>query len=122
MHIHLAPQSIEALAVIISGGSGNDQTPPVGIYRSASRLESFMRGCNVAMSIGNGSRLPTLVEALERANRGGDQTVLKNIIERAADPRDFLAAPDKLQTVIDYLNIYNYYDSHKVYYGIFYSA
>ena len=69
-----------------------------------------MRGCNVAMSIGNGSRLPTLVEALERANRGGDQTILKNIIERAADPRDFLAAPDKLQTVIDYLNARLAYD------------
>jgi hypothetical protein len=31
--------------MVISGGGGNDQTPPVGIYRSASRLESFMRGC-----------------------------------------------------------------------------
>jgi hypothetical protein len=110
MHIHLAPQSIEALATIISGGGGNDQTPPIGIYRSASRLESFMRGCNVAMSVGGGSRLPTLVEALERANRGGDQTILKNIIERAADPRDFISDPDRLQSVIDYLNARLAYD------------
>src|ERR1700760_2981946 len=110
MHIHLAPQSIEALAVIISGGSGNDQTPPIGIYRSASKLESFMRGCNVAMSVGNGSRLPTLVEALERANRSGDQTILKNIIERAAAPRDFLSDPDRLQAVIDHLNARLAYD------------
>jgi Abortive infection C-terminus len=109
MHIRLAPQSIEALAMVISGG-GNDQTPPIGIYRSASRLESFMRGCNVAMSVGGGSRLPVLVEALERANRGGDQTILKNIIERAADPRDFLADPDRLQAVIDYLNARLAYD------------
>jgi hypothetical protein len=63
------------------------------------------------MSIGNGSRLPTLVEALERANRGDDQTILKNIIECAADPRDFLAAPDKLQTVIDFLNARQAYDA-----------
>jgi hypothetical protein len=110
MHIHLTPQSIEALATIISGGGGNDQTPPIGIYRSASRLESFMRGCNVAMSVGGGSRLPTLVEALERANRGGDQTILKNIIERAADPRDFISDPDRLQAVIDYLNVRLVYD------------
>jgi hypothetical protein len=41
MHIHLAPRSIEALAVIISGG-GSDQTLPIGIYGSASKLESFM--------------------------------------------------------------------------------
>jgi len=104
MHIHLAPQSIEALAMVISGGGGNDQTPSIGIYRSASKLESFMRGCNVSMSVGGGSRLPTLVEALERANREGDQTILKNIVERAADPRDFLSDPDRHQMVIDYLN------------------
>jgi hypothetical protein len=110
MHIHLAPQSIEALAVVISGGGGNDQTPPIGIYRSASKLESFMRGCNVAMSVGTGSRLPALIDALERANRGGDQSILKNIIERAADPRDFLNDPDRLQAVIDYLNARLAYD------------
>src|ERR1700759_1389426 len=110
MHIRLAPQSIEALAMVISGGGGNDQTPPIGIYRSASRLESFMRGCNFAMSVGGGSRLPVLVEALERANRGGDQTILKNIIERSADPRDFLSDPDRLQVVIDYLNARLNYD------------
>jgi hypothetical protein len=62
------------------------------------------------MTVGAGSRLPTLFEALERANRGGDQTILKNIIERAADPRDFLADPDRLQVVIDYLNSRLAYD------------
>jgi hypothetical protein len=108
--IHLAPQSIEALAMVISGGGGNDPTPPIGIYRSASKLESFMRGCNVAMSVGNGSRLPALIDALERANRGGDQTILRNIIERAVDPRDFLSDTDRLQAVVDYLNARLAYD------------
>lgn len=110
MHIHLAPQSIEALATVISGGGGNDQTPPIGMYRSASRLESFMRGCNVAMRIGNGSRVPTLIDALERANLGGDQTVLRNIIERSADPRDYASDPERLQAVIEYLNDRLFYD------------
>ena len=110
MNIRFAPQSIEALATIISGGGGNDRTPPVGIYRSASKLESFMRGCNVSMAVGAGSRLPALVEALERANREGDQTVLRCIAERAADPRDFLDDPDRLQAVIDYLNARLSYD------------
>jgi hypothetical protein len=110
MHIHLAPQSIEALATIISGGGGNDTAPPIGIYRSASKLESFMRGCNVSMHVGNGSRLPALIDALERANLSGDQIVLKNIIERAADPRDFTSEPEKLQRVIDYLNARLFYD------------
>jgi hypothetical protein len=69
-----------------------------------------MRGCNVAMSVGTGSRLPALIEALEMATRSGDQTILKNIVERAADPRDFLNDPDRLQAVIDYLNARLSYD------------
>jgi hypothetical protein len=48
------------------------------------------------MRIGSGSRLPTLIEALERANQEGDQTILRNIIERAADPRNFASDPDRL--------------------------
>lgn len=110
MHINLSPQSIEALAIVISGGGGNDTAPPIGIYRSASKLESFMRGCNVAMSVGSGSRMPALIEALERANRGQDQTILKNIIERAADPRDFPSDPVRLQAVIEHLNARLVYD------------
>jgi Abortive infection C-terminus len=62
------------------------------------------------MSVGNGSRLPALIEALERANRSGDRTILKNIVERAADPRDFLSDPDRLQTLIEYLNARRSYE------------
>lgn len=96
--------------MVISGGGGNDQARPIGIYRSASKLENFMRGCNVSMSVGTGSRLPTLVEALERANREGNQTILRSIVERAADPRDFLDDPDRHRAVIDYLNARLSYD------------
>jgi len=69
-----------------------------------------MRGCNVPMTVGASSRLPTLVEALERANSAGDQVILRNIIERAADPRDFLADPERLDGVIAYLNARLSYD------------
>ncbi|MFK8253267.1 abortive infection family protein [Ancylobacter terrae] len=110
MHIQLAPSTLEALAQIISGGSGNDNAPPIGVYRSGPKLESFMRGCNVSMSVGNGSRLPALIAALERTNSLGDQDTLKMIIERAADPRDFLDQPEKLSAVIDYLNARLRYD------------
>jgi hypothetical protein len=110
MHIHLAPQTIEVLALVISGGSGNDPTPPIGIYRSGPKLESFMRGCNVSMSVGSGSRIPALISALENANAQGDQKVLREIIERTADPRDFLSQPEKLTNVIEYLNARLVYD------------
>ncbi|QYO75597.1 hypothetical protein [Devosia salina] len=98
MHIHFSPQTIDALVQVISGGNGQDR---VGIYRSGTQLDSFMRGCNVSMRVGNGSRLPTLAEALERANRSEDQTILRTIAERAADPRDFLDEPERQQAVVD---------------------
>jgi hypothetical protein len=104
MNIHLAPQTIEALAYVISGGHGNDPTPAIGIYRSGPKLESFMRGCNVSMHVGSGSRVPTLIAALESASVQGNQKILRTIVERAADPRGFLDAPEKLTVVIDYMN------------------
>jgi hypothetical protein len=55
MQIKLAPQSIEALAYIISGGSNSDARV-IGIYRSGPKIEQFMRTCGVFMSVGSGSR------------------------------------------------------------------
>jgi len=104
MTIQLAPQTIEALAFVISGGPGNEQTTPIGIYRSGPKLESFMRTCGVMMSIGTQSRYPTLVNALMNTVRQGDPEVIKTIIERAADPRDFVQVPEKLADVVAYLN------------------
>jgi hypothetical protein len=43
-------------------------------------------------------------------NRAGDQTVLQNILERAANPRDFLDDPDRLNSVIAHLNVRLSYD------------
>jgi hypothetical protein len=110
MHIKFAPQTIEALTLVISGGSANDPAPPIGIYRTGPALMSFMRGCNVRMSMFAGSRVPALAAAIEQANDEGDQTVLRCIAERAADPRDFLDAPEKLNAVLAYLNARLTYD------------
>lgn len=111
MQLKLSPQTIEALAVVISGGSFNDSTPTIGLYRSGPKLERFMRSCNVDLQIGNSSRLPALTECLIEVARGDDaQTLLPRIIEAAADPRDFVNAPEKLTIVVDYLNKYLAYD------------
>jgi len=37
MPFPLSPQSIDAIADIISGGGGHDTTPPIGIYRDMRR-------------------------------------------------------------------------------------
>ena len=37
---------------VITGGSANDPTPPVGIYRSGPQIEQFFLDCGLNMSIG----------------------------------------------------------------------
>ena len=107
MEIKLSPQTIEVLANVISGGSSNSPEPSIGLYRSAYKLEKYMRECNVEFSVGNMSRLPMLVECLERINKNwhdDDQQRLTRILERAADPRDFFDDPVRGQEVLRRLN------------------
>lgn len=104
MSFPLSPQSIDAIAEIISGGSADDLNPTIGIYRSGPKIEKFMRGCNVAFSL-DGSRLPSLVTCLIDINNSFDaEQVLPRIIEAAADPRDFSKEPARHTAVLDYLN------------------
>lgn len=111
MEIQLSPQTIEALASVISGGSANDPTPSVGLYRSGPQLERFMRSCNVDLRVGNSSRYPALTECLIQVARGPDaQRLLPRIIESAADPRDFVNEPEKHGAVLHYLNKFLAYD------------
>ena len=100
----LSPQSVEALVQVISGGSGNSMAPPIGIYRSGPKIDAFMRGCGVRLSVGNGSRLPTLAAAIEDVVARGDVATLRNLIEAAANPADFVDEPGKADSVVDHLN------------------
>ncbi|WP_158805314.1 abortive infection family protein [Acidisoma sp. L85] len=112
--LKLAPQTIEALVDVISGGSGNDTTPPIGFYRSGPKLERYMRQCGVTMSVGAGSRLPTLTAAIIQTMEEGSAENLKTIVEKAADPRDFIDQPEKLESVIGYLNKYLMHDGYEL--------
>lgn len=105
--LRLSPQTIDALAEVISGGSANDPRPPIGRYRSGPQLEKFMRACNVDFCVGQQSRLPALVNCLIAINNGPDAAkVLPRIIENAADPRDFVTEPERFTVVVDYLNLF----------------
>jgi hypothetical protein len=100
----LSPQTIDAIAEVISGGSGNGPTPPIGIYRSGPKIEIFMRGCNVDFSVA-GSRVPSLTDCLLNINRGLEpEKILPRILEAAADPRDFVQDPARHAAVVQYLN------------------
>lgn len=103
----LSPQSIDALAEVISGGPANATTPPIGLYRSGPQLEKFMRGCNIEFNLNGGSRVPSLVDCLLAINNGPDTAeILPRIFQKATEPRDFITAPEKLTRVIDYMNQY----------------
>lgn len=100
----LSPQSLDALVQVISGGSGTSNAPSIGIYRSGPKLEAFMRACGVRMSIGSGSRLPALAAAIEEVVARQDIGVLRQIIEAAADPADFIDDPERGNAVVEHLN------------------
>lgn len=110
----LSPQTIDALAEVISGGSQNDPTPSIGIYRSGPKIERFMLACGETMSVGNGSRVPALVHALLDVNRREDETVLTTIVERAADPRDFVHDEERFTAVLAHLNSYLRLDGYEL--------
>lgn len=105
MPFPLSPQSIEAVAEIISGGAAHAHaSPPVGLYRSGPQIEKFMRACNVDFNV-DGSRLPSLVQCLININNSHQpEDVLPRIIEAVADPRDFIHEPERHTVVVEYLN------------------
>lgn len=114
MAIQFSPRTIDALAEIISGGSANDPKPSIGHYRSAPALERFMRGCNVAMEIGSGSRVPTLIATLTQILGDGDDKTLTKIIEHATSPQEFIENPDRHDNVVAHLNKHLEYDGYQL--------
>ncbi len=115
MPFPLSPQSIDALAEIISGGSAHaGAPPPIGIYRSGPQIEKFMRACNVDFRL-SGSRLPSLVDCLIQINGGYEpEKVLPRVIEAASDPRVFTHDPDRHTALLEHLNRVLAYDGFEL--------
>lgn len=104
----LSTFTIEALVRVISGGSGmNNPEPPIGLYRSASDINSFLMACGIDPVQGEGSRLPALRGCLNWAARQekGDE-LIGRVIEKVADPRNYAQEPEKAQAVLDNLNLH----------------
>lgn len=97
-----SPFIIGALAEVITGGSGNGMETPIGIYRSGPKIQQFFLDCGINMSIGTISRVPAATEALRGVFH--DHQAIARIIQRVADPRDYLGEPEKGQAVVERLN------------------
>lgn len=111
----ISGQTLDALAEIITGGAGNSGTPSVGLYRSAWHLEKFMQDAGHAFGLSGRSRVPAIREflALVSLENDGEGKVLK-LIERSADPRDFIRDPERHQAVMSYLNSFLEYDGFEI--------
>ena len=96
---------IGALVDAITGGAGNDMTPPIGVYRSGTRIERFFLDCGLDMRIGASSRVPATTEFLRglAMQPDGDER-LKRVLLKLCDPREYLSAPEAAHAVRDHLN------------------
>jgi hypothetical protein len=110
-----SPFVIKALVDTITGGGGNDNSTPIGIYRSGPKIEQFFLDCGIDMRIGQGGRIGATTDALRLAARqhNGDE-LLTRALERVADPRDYLADETKGHAVVDHLNRVLDADGHAV--------
>lgn len=104
-------QTITALAQVVTGGSAGDSRPSVGLYRSGPKLKRFFGGLNIELHIGSASRVPSVLEMLDRENKrdGGRETIVR-VIEASIDPRDYLDGKVNRGAVIDYLNQFLRFD------------
>ena len=102
MKIDLSDQSVDALAYIISGGAANDGEPPIGLYRQGWKLKAWFVEFGIKFEESK-SRFPATVEAIRFAAFVDDDLV-KRILEKAADPRDFIGQSEKHKAVVEYLN------------------
>jgi len=99
----LSPQSIDAIAETISGGSFSDSGPKVGHYRSGPKLERFFASLNIELSIGNRSRVPAVIEKLKELNWSEPYDLIR-VIEAVCNLADYLDDRQKHAAVVNYLN------------------
>jgi len=96
-------QTIEALAMVITGGSASSGAPVPGKYRSAWYLEQFFKGIDVMFAVNNRSRVPAVRECLDDLN-ATDPGKVEEAIHAVCDPRDYLDDEAGLDDVVEYLN------------------
>jgi len=108
-------QTITALAEVVTGGSARDSSPSIGLYRSGPNLERFFGGLNIELRIGSASRVPSVLEVLDRENKraGGRDTIIR-VIEASIDPRDYIDGKVNREAVIDYLNKRLHFDGYEL--------
>jgi len=96
-------QTIEALALVITGGSASGGDPVPGKCRSAWYLEQFFKGIDVMFAVNDRSRVPAVRECLDDLN-AVDSGKIEEAIHAVCDSRDYLDEEAGLDDVVEYLN------------------
>ena len=100
-----SPFVIKALVETITGGGGNDQTEPIGIYRSGARIENFFQSCGLDMRIGVSSRVPATNEFLRRTADAADgDKLIERVLLNVCDPREYGTDANQAVAVREHLN------------------
>jgi len=102
-----SPFVLKALTDVITGGAGQgpDVTEPIGIYRSGPKIEALFLDSGLDMRIGSSSRVPATTQFLrDLAVQWDGDDLMKRVILRVCDPREYLSAPEKAVAVRQHLN------------------
>ena len=112
MPFPLSPQSINAIAEVISGGRRENS---IFVYHTGRQIKDFMSVFNVPLSVSD-SRVVSLTDCLIQLNRSPEEAKQKfpKIIESAADHRNFDNDPERHAAVVKYLNEMLHPDSFKL--------
>jgi hypothetical protein len=115
LRLDLSDQSIDAIAEVITGGPSGVGAQPIGLYRTQYAIRDFFRPFGLAVSYDGQTRVNATRAVLHEARGKPDAgDLLKRIVERAADPRDFVREPERLPNVLDYLNRHLVFDGLKL--------
>jgi hypothetical protein len=94
-----------ALIEVITGGAGNQDTQPIGIYRSGNTLQMFFGSVGLELQIGMQGRVPATRSLLNEVNDSDDALErLRPVFELVADPREYTRAPERHGAVLEVLN------------------
>lgn len=103
------PQTLEAIALIISGGSAHGYDPATGFlrYRAGWEIENFLKGLQIDFIVGGRSRFPALKEKLTELNQDPrTRHLLLECIKASVHPIDYVHDRDRLDEIVRYVNGY----------------
>lgn len=103
------PQTLEAIARIISGGSAYDHDPDTDFlrYRKGWEIENFLKDLLIEFSVGGRSRFPALKERLAELNQNPrTRPLLLECFKASVHPIDYIHDQGRLDDTVRYINGY----------------